>query len=109
MGNKLFGWFWQERFFWRIFETKLSITELLLNGKDGEIYNVGNPSPEVNMVELANKFYESLGAKPNYDLIDYPDDYPDDEPLRRCPNIDKVVAHTNIIPIVDFKRGIKNM
>jgi len=85
------------------------ITELLLNGKDGEIYNVGNPSPEVNMVELANKFYESLGAKPNYDLIDYPDDYPDDEPLRRCPNIDKVVAHTNIIPIVDFKRGIKNM
>jgi len=85
------------------------ITQLLLSGKDGEIYNVGNPSPELNMIELADKFYESLGVEPNYDLISYPDDYPSDEPLRRCPNIDKVVAQTNIIPTVDFKTGIIRM
>jgi len=83
--------------------------EILLNGKDGEVYNVGNPSPEVNMIELAEKFYEALEAEPNYEFIKYPSDYPSDEPLRRCPNIDKVVKHTNIIPSVDFKTGIKNM
>ena len=61
------------------------------------------------MIELADKFYESLDTEPNYDLISYPDDYPSDEPLRRCPNIDKVVAQTNIIPVVDFKTGIIRM
>lgn len=83
--------------------------EVLLNGKDGEIYNVGNSSPELNMVQLAEKFYEALDSDPNYKVIEYPDFYPSDEPLRRCPNIDKVVQHTNILPEVDLKTGIKRM
>lgn len=83
--------------------------EVLLNGKDGEIYNVGNSSPELNMIQLAEKFYEALDSSPNYNIIEYPDFYPSDEPLRRCPNIDKVVQHTNILPEVDLKTGIKRM
>jgi len=85
------------------------ILELLLKGSNGEVYNVGNPSPELNMIQLANKFYESLNLEPNYDLIPYPSYYPSDEPLRRCPSIDKAVKQTNILPKVDLKTGLKSM
>ena len=106
---KIYGDGKQTRTFCYAADGVAMITQLLLKGKNGEVYNVGNPSPELNMIELADKFYESLDTEPNYDLISYPDDYPSDEPLRRCPNIDKVVAQTNIIPVVDFKTGIIRM
>lgn len=83
--------------------------EVLLKGENGEIYNVGNSSPELNMVQLAEKFYEALDSEPNFELIEYPGFYPSDEPLRRCPNIDKVVQHTNILPKTDLKTGIVRM
>lgn len=83
--------------------------EVLLNGQNGEIYNVGNSSPELNMTQLADKFYEALDSQPNYKIVEYPGFYPSDEPLRRCPSIDKVVSHTNILPEVDLKTGLKRM
>lgn len=85
------------------------ILELLLKGQNGEIYNVGNSSPELNMIQLAEKFYSALDSEPNYELIKYPGFYPSDEPLRRCPNIDKVVRATNILPKTDLRRGLKSM
>ena len=40
--------------------------------------------------ELVNKIQKILGNKTiNYNVIAHPDTYPADEPLRRCPNIDK--------------------
>jgi len=82
---------------------------VLLDGKNGEIYNVGNSTPELTMVELGNKFYEVLGKKSRLELIKYPDDYPSDEPSRRCPNIDKVVKTTNIQPQISLDVGLKKM
>lgn len=82
--------------------------EILLNGENGEFYNVGNPAPELSMNELSEKFCEVL----EYDKLvkkDYPSDYPSDEPLRRCPNIDKVVKQTNINPKTDLHSGLKKM
>lgn len=85
------------------------ILELLLVGENGEIYNVGNPSPELNMIELAEKFYNSLDSELDYELVKYPGFYPCDEPLRRCPSIDKVVGVTNILPKTDLRQGLKSM
>ena len=82
---------------------------VLLDGKNGEIYNVGNSTPELTMVELGNKFYEVLGKKSRLELIKYPDDYPSDEPSRRCPNIDKVVKTTNIQPQISLDVGLIKM
>ena len=82
---------------------------VLLDGKNGDIYNVGTNTPELNMVELAEKLYNTLGIEPNYEIIEYPGDYPADEPLRRCPNIDKVVNTTNIQPSTPLQTGLKKM
>ena len=57
--------------------------EILLNGKNGELYNVGNPSPELSMNELAEIFCEVLDYN-KFENKNYPSDYPSDEPLRRC-------------------------
>ena len=108
-GIKIYGDGRQTRTFCYAADGIAMMLEVLLKGENGEIYNVGNSSPELNMVQLAEKFYEALDAEPNYEVIEYPDFYPSDEPLRRCPNIDKVVQRTNILPQTDLKCGIRNM
>lgn len=80
---------------------------VLLNGRNGEVYNVGNPQPEINMTDFAKLFCENVGGE--YIQETYPNKYPSDEPIRRCPNIDKVKKTTNIEPIVDLKLGLKKM
>ena len=82
---------------------------VLLNGKNGEIYNVGNPTPELTMTGLAEVFCNTLDYKDRYVIRDYPHFYPKDEPLRRCPNIDKVVKDTGIQPKTTLKVGLKKM
>ena len=49
---------------------------------------------------------EQLKSKP---LKEYPDYYPSDEPLRRCPDINKAIEVTNIEPQIDLDLGIKKM
>ena len=41
------------------------------------------------------------------DIIDYPDTYPDDEPMRRCPNIRKANLQLNYSPRISLDEGIK--
>ena len=36
---------------------------VLIKGKNGEIYNVGNPAPELSMTELAKIFCDTLNYK----------------------------------------------
>ena len=79
----------------------------LLEGEDGEIYNVGNPTPELSMKELAIIFCDTLDYKGKYVVRDYPKYYPKEEPLRRCPNIDKVVRDTSILPKTSLSEGLK--
>ena len=82
---------------------------VLINGKNGEIYNVGNPTPELTMIDLATVFCNVLDYNDRYVIRDYPNFYPKDEPLRRCPNIDKVVRDTGIQPKTTLDIGLKKM
>jgi UDP-glucuronate decarboxylase len=82
---------------------------VLVNGKNGEIYNTGNPTPELTMKELAEIFCNTLDYNDRYIIRDYPNFYPKDEPLRRCPNIDKVVKDTGVQPKTTLKVGLKKM
>jgi len=81
----------------------------LLYGEDGELYNVGNPTPELTMLELADQLYSALDLEKNYKIEEHPNYYPSDEPLRRCPNIDKIVKLTNINPEIGLRAGIRKM
>ena len=62
----------------------------------GEAYNIGNPNPEISIVELIKKIELILDKNVLYNIIDYPDSYPADEPNRRCPDILKAKFRLNI-------------
>ena len=82
---------------------------VLLNGENGEVYNVGNPDPELTMNELSTFFKLVFNYGKIKLLNDYPEEYPSQEPLRRCPNIEKTESCTGIVPKVDLKSGLEKM
>lgn len=96
----------QTRTFCYITDGLTSIFKVLLSGRSGEVYNIGNDTPELSMYELASIICEQLnnGAKPR--RKSYPASYPAGEPQRRCPDLTKIKTELNYIPRVDLKTGI---
>jgi len=86
--------------------------KVLINGKDGESYNIGMDKPEISILELANKTIEI-----SRNLFDYKgqlimktsDDkeYLTDNPNRRCPIISKAKRDLDFNPIIDLTDGIE--
>lgn len=81
---------------------------VILFGKNGNSYNIGNDKPEISMYDLAKTFFDCHNVKPNIKIIDYPTTYPEDEPNRRCPDISKAKDHLNFLPKIKLETGIKN-
>jgi len=79
----------------------------LVDGVPGEPYNIGNPSPEIGMADLARKVGEVTGAKVQFDTVEHPDTYPADEPQRRCPDISKARAQLGYEPLVSLDDGLR--
>ncbi len=79
----------------------------LVRGVPGEAYNIGNPVPEVSMLELAQRIEKVLGRKIEYTLSTYPDSYPADEPQRRCPDIRKARLQLKFDPQVALEEGLR--
>ena len=79
-----------------------AITAMLLvtiNGKEF-VYNIGNDKPELNMKKLHQLMQKSLNKKVKSINIEYPNNYPQVEPQRRCPNI------TRLKKEFDFKNKV---
>jgi len=97
----------QTRTFCYVTDAIIGFFKILLSGKDGNVYNVGNGSDEINMRNLADLVAsEIFENKIKVNLIEYPDSYPQDEPKRRCPNISKIKNELNFEPKVDLKTGL---
>jgi UDP-glucuronate decarboxylase len=79
----------------------------LLRGKSGNAYNIGNPDPEINILDLIVLMEEVIDRKIPLNLIAHPDDYPNDEPMRRCPDISKARTELNFQPTIKLKSGIE--
>ncbi|MBT7768874.1 MAG: nucleoside-diphosphate sugar epimerase, partial [Rhodospirillales bacterium] len=79
----------------------------VLKGVPGETYNIGNPKPEISMVDLVKHIENALDQKVDYDIIEYPDSYPADEPNRRCPDIRKANVQIEFEPSVGIEDGLK--
>ena len=45
----------------------------------------------------------------NVQIKEYPDNYPEDEPSRRCPSIQKAIDDLNYKPIVKLKDGVSRL
>lgn len=96
----------QTRTFCYLSDAITGFLQTLFHGKNGEIYNIGNDSPEVNMFELANKIINICDKDAKQETISYPDDYPSCEPLRRCPSIKKAREHLGYEPKISLDNGL---
>jgi UDP-glucuronate decarboxylase len=96
----------QTRTFCYITDALVGFFKVFLKGVPGEAYNIGNPKPEVSMIDLAEALKTISSSKIKYDIIEYPDSYPADEPMRRSPDIRKARLQLGFEPIVGFKEGL---
>ncbi len=97
----------QTRTFCYITDAIVGFLEVVLKGVAGEAYNIGNPEPEISMLDLVKRI-EKVSARPvAYDVVEYPDSYPADEPNRRAPDIRKARLQLDYEPTVDLDDGLK--
>ncbi len=96
----------QTRTFCYITDGLTAIFKVLLSGRSGEVYNIGNDAPEIGMYELASIICGLLdnGTQPRRKA--YPSYYPAGEPQRRCPDLTKIKTELGYIPRVDLRTGL---
>lgn len=97
----------QTRTFCYISDALVGFFKVLLSGRNGEAYNVGNDNEEINMVSLANTAVSILKSKASVQLVGYPESYPADEPNRRCPDLTKIKKELDYKPSIDLKTGLE--
>jgi UDP-glucuronate decarboxylase len=98
----------QTRTFCYVTDAIVGFLSVLVGGQAGEPYNIGNPVPEISMLELVQTIERTLPELDvKYRLIEHPDTYPADEPQRRCPDITKARLQVGYEPIVPLDDGLK--
>ncbi len=97
----------QTRTFCYITDAMVGFLLVILKGVPGEAYNIGNPNPEISMVDLVKRIEAISQDEVKYELMDYPDSYPADEPNRRAPDIRKARIQLEYTPKVSLDEGLK--
>jgi len=94
----------QTRTFCDISDAMVGFFKVLLSGRPGEAYNIGNPDNEISMADLGRLFQTKMNAKLSF--VPYPDAYPSEEPLRRCPDISKATRDLGYRPVTSLTEAI---
>jgi UDP-glucuronate decarboxylase len=97
----------QTRTYCYITDAMVGFMLVLLNGVPGEVYNIGNPKPEISVLDLAKTIERVLGRAVAHNVVEYPDSYPPDEPNRRCPDIRKARLQIDFAPEVSLEEGLR--
>jgi UDP-glucuronate decarboxylase len=98
----------QTRTFCYVTDAIRGFLQVLLAGQAGEPYNIGNPKPELSMVDLVEAIKRSVPeVRVQSRLIEHPDTYPADEPQRRCPDITKAQLQLGYEPTVTLDDGLR--
>ena len=71
------------------------------------IYNIGNDKGEISVLDLVLSTEKVMNSKLNYKTSEYPDEYPPDEPMRRCPDISNAKKNLNYIAKISLEEGLK--
>ena len=82
------------------------IIKVIQKGECGETYNIGNDNPEISMINLVKLFRKTINIDLSYELSPYPEFYPDDEPKRRLPSIEKAKIDLNFNPKISLDQGL---
>ncbi len=80
----------QTRTFCYVTDAITAMFIVTISGKNF-VYNIGNNKPELNMIKLHKIMQTSLKKKIKAVNISYPKNYPQVEPQRRCPDIQKLI------------------
>ena len=96
----------QTRTFCYVADAMAGFFRVLLKGVPGEAYNVGNPKPEISVLDLVKRIETVLGHPVDHDVIESPDSYPADEPMRRCPDIRPAELQLGFRPGVGLNDGL---
>jgi len=83
-----------------------AILKVINSGYMGETYNIGNDNPELSALDLIDIFSSVIGEKIDYKLVSYPDTYPQDEPSRRLPSIQKIKRDLSYYPKISIEEGL---
>ena len=97
----------QTRTFCYITDAIVGFLLVIAKGVPGAAYNIGNEGPEISMIDLAKILKEVSSKNINYQITEYPSSYPEDEPNRRLPNIEKALNELSFKPEVSLKEGLK--
>jgi UDP-glucuronate decarboxylase len=104
---QVYGSGMQTRTFCYINDAIVAFLKILIEGAVPDVYNVGNPNPEISMRDLANLVAELSVVGVGVEVVDYPTKYPKDDPTRRCPDISKLERDFRFQPEVGLEEGIK--
>ena len=97
----------QTRTFCYIIDAMIGFFKVLVESEKPDVFNVGNPSPEISVNDLIRVIGNVLEMTPKISHMRYPDSYPSDEPMRRCPDINKIQTILNYSPSVNLEEGLK--
>ena len=97
----------QTRTFCYVTDAIVGFLKVLLHGGPAQAYNIGNPVPELSMLELARTLERVVGRPLPVERVEYPDTYPADEPQRRCPDISKAALQLGYKPVVSLEEGLR--
>jgi UDP-glucuronate decarboxylase len=97
----------QTRTFCYITDAIVGFMLVVLKGVAGEAYNIGNPEPEISMLNLVKQIEKVSSRDVAYDVVEYPDSYPADEPNRRAPDIRKARLQLGYDPTVELDEGLR--
>ena len=96
----------QTRTFCYITDAIIGFLKVLLKGKSGHAYNIGNANNEISMKDLAKLFVKIEGSGASFELVPYPKIYPAGEPQRRCPDLTKARKHLAYKSKVSLEEGL---
>lgn len=103
---KIYGSGNQTRTFCYVTDAITAFLQILVQGKKPGVYNVGNPTPEISIFELAKLIKSKIQPALIIDSIDYPSTYPKDDPTRRCPDISRLSQDFDFVPKVHLEEGV---
>jgi UDP-glucuronate decarboxylase len=104
---KVYGSGDQTRTFCYVTDAINGFLRVVARGVPGEAYNIGNPKPEISVLELVEQIENILGTPVRKEIVEYPDSYPADEPNRRCPDITKARRQLDFTPRVTIDEGLR--
>jgi UDP-glucuronate decarboxylase len=103
---RVYGVGTQTRTFCYVTDAVTGFLLALLDGVPGEAYNIGSAEPEVSMLDLVREIEGVLGRPVPLDRVEYPDSYPADEPMRRCPDLTKARLQLGYEARVPLRDGL---